>query len=186
MTAVYAWVKNLIVCLCLLELFCHLVRSADYRRYIRFFGGLIVLALMLQPLKDFFPAGASFESALQRAFARQEACELQEAQEALAGLKNRRIFQAYQQELHNQIEDLVKANGCTGSSVRITLCEEGENPLEIAGVDIVLMPQNSNLNVFEEDESGRAFLETASAKIRSEIAAVYGVDSQKISVTLKE
>ena len=66
MEIVYRWARNFICCLCLLELFCHLVRNEDYRRYIRFFGGLLVLMLVISPLAEIFSLGETFGEELRQ------------------------------------------------------------------------------------------------------------------------
>lgn len=185
MDILYGWIRNLIVCFCMLELFCHLVRKEDYRRYIRFFGGLVVLLLVLEPLGGLFSIGTSFEEALRQAFAREDAYELRTSREALAGLQNQKIEEAYRRELERQIKEIVKAHGRQSISVKIKLREEAGQPSGIAGVDILLMPVNDSLNVFVgEKESARA--QAGVSEIRAEIASLYGVDRGMISVSVKE
>ena len=185
MDAIYAWIRNLIFGLCLLELFCHLVRNDDYRRYIRFFGGLVVLLLVFEPAGKFFFVDVSFDEALRRAFARQEAYELQNAQEVLAGLQNRQISEAYRTELTRQMKEIIKANGRQSISVEIDIEQNAGHPMEIIGVDILLMRQNSNLNVFEKDTDPNR-QQNGISDIRDEISSVYGVDKRMINISVKE
>ena len=139
MDTLYMWVRNLICCLCMVELLCHLVRSGEYRRYLRFFGGLVILLLMLGPVADFFSIGTSFEEALQLAFAKEEAYELQMSQEALAGLQSRKISEAFRAELERQMKAIAQAHGQQSSSVEITLAEEDGGAVKITEVSVWLL-----------------------------------------------
>lgn len=186
MDSLYAWVRNVISCLCLLELFCHLVRGGEYRRYIRFFGGLVILLMILSPVGNLFSMGASFEEALRLAFAREEVYELQASREALAGLQSRKIGEAYREELERQFAGIVKAHGQQSISVQVTLQEGETPPAGIEEVSILLMPRNQNLNVFEEDEENRRLQQKAADAIRDEIAALYGVEKTAVHVSVKE
>ncbi len=181
MDKLYDWMRDLIVCFCMLELFCHLVRTDEYRRYIRFFGGLIVLLLALEPAGDLFLAGQTFEEALRRAFVREEAYELRVSQEALADLQNEQIEEAYRSELERQMREIAKANGRQCISVDVRLSKSEGNPAAISSVLIRLMPLNSNLNVFEKETDG-ARQQAGVDRIRAEIASVYGVEDIQISV----
>lgn len=181
MDKLYDWIRSLIVCFCMLELFCHLVRTDEYRRYIRFFGGLIVLFLALEPAGDLFSAGQTFEEALRRAFVREEAYELRVSQEALADLQNRRIEEAYRDELERQMREIVKANGRQCISVDVRLSQNEGSPAAITSVDICLAAFHDSLNVFEK-ETDSARQQAGVDRIRAEIASVYGVEDIQISV----
>lgn len=186
MEAVYGWAKNLIFCLCLLELFCHLVRAEDYRRYIRFFGGMIVMVMVFSPLADILTLGETFDEALRQAFAREEAQELQMSQEALADLQSDRIAEAYKAELQRQMEEIALAHGQRAIQTEVKLEEKKGSPAEIAGVRMVLSGRSGSLNVFEKDEEARAQQIKAAGAIQAEIAAVYGIEAAQITVSVKE
>lgn len=185
MEMIYGWVRTLIFCLCLLELFCHLVRGEEYRRYIRFFGSLAVLLLVFTPAAEFLSAGSSFEEALRQAFAKEDAYEFQVSQEALYGLQNSKIRQAYKEELERQMEAIVKAHGQQSADVAVTLDDDGEQ-YAISQITVVLRAQNRNLNVFEEDPENRRQQKEAAETIRAEIVSVYGVEKDSVYVSVKE
>ncbi len=185
MEGLYEWIRNLIICICLLELCGHLVRSGDYRRYIRFYGGLVLLLLVFEPAGELFSIGDIFEEALRQAFTRESAFELQTSQEALAGLQSREIEKAYRVELERQIREIIKAHGRQSISIKITFREAAGQPSQIAGVQIVLMPVRDQLNVFAQDaDSSRQ--QAGVEQIREELASVYGISRGSITVSVKE
>lgn len=186
MEEVNAWAKNLIVCLCVLELFCHLVRKEDYRRYIRFFGGLVVLLLVISPFADLLHLKGSFDEALRQALAREEAYELSVSQEALADLQNSQIEKAYRAELERQMQKIAEAHGQRVIKTELEIDKRDGLPAGLIGVRMLLARQNTRLNVFEEDEERLRLQKEAAEAIRAEICAVYGIKMSGITVSVKE
>ncbi|MDO4344481.1 MAG: stage III sporulation protein AF [Eubacteriales bacterium] len=185
MEGIYSWVKNLICCLCLLELLSHLVRNGEYQKYLRFFGGLILLLVIFSPAASLFSIGSSFEEALREAFAREEVLDLQMTQQALAGLKNQQIFQAYREEIKRQVETIAEAHNQNPLSVQIEMEEKDEMPAAILSVKVTVAAQSGGLNVFEETKKNET-QERALQAIAAEIASAYGVDQRQVSVSVKE
>lgn len=178
MDAVYEWVKNMICCLCLLEMLYHIIQNAKYQKYLRFFGGIIFMLLTVGPLLDFFDLQASFGEALQFSLRQEDAWNLQEAAKSLAELQNERIDEAYENELKRQIEAIVKGHGQYPAQTQIMLQEE-EGVRRILKVEIQLIEEQDRKG--GEIEGGADELEA----IRSEISAVYDVNKEDISITVK-
>lgn len=186
MESVYRWARNFICCLCLLELFCHLVRNEDYRRYIRFFGGLLVLMLVISPLAEIFSLGETFGEELRQAFAAEEARELTVSQGALSGLQNEKISEAYEKELKRQIGEIVKAYGQQPLSVTLRLEEQQESAALLTGVSILLASAKSAPGDTEGAQAAKERQQEEIGKLRTEISAVYGVEREAVTVSVKE
>lgn len=186
MEQVYTWVKNVIIYLCLLELFCQLIPGRDYRRYVRFFGSMILLITIFLPLLSAFSVEDVFDRALNTAFAQEEAMQLEEEREYLAGLQSRKITIAYENELRRQIRAIVESAGERSIQITLIFAEESSEPSALEGVTILLAKKNSSVNVFEEDEQDASGQEKAVSQIRAEIAAIYGLQQSEISISVKE
>ena len=50
MGTVYQWIQNLSVWLVLSAVILHLVPGKDYGKYVRFFSGMVMLLLFLEPM----------------------------------------------------------------------------------------------------------------------------------------
>lgn len=183
---VYSWVKNIIIYLCLMELFCQLIPGKDYRRYVRFFGSVILLITMFLPLLFAFSVEEVFERALRTAFAQEEALKLEEEREYLAGLQNQKITNAYENELRRQIREIAEFAGERTIKITLIFEEEGREPSALKGVAVLLAKKNSGVNVFEENVQDVSGQEVAVSQIRSEIAAIYGLLQSDIDISIKE
>lgn len=186
METVYRWAKNFIFCLCLLELLCHLVRNEDYRRYIRFFGGLIVLLLVFSPLAEIFSVGEAFGEELRQALTAEEVRELQISQEALSGLQNEKIAEAYENELRRQIEEIVQFYGQQPLSVTLSLEEQQGSAASLTGVSIWLAPAKSAPGDEQGAQEAKEEQQNRIGEIRAEISSVYGVQREAVTVSVKE
>lgn len=172
MEAVYGWMRNLICCLCMLELLYHVVQNSKYQKYLRFFGGLIFMLLALEPVLNLFEAKSSFEAALEAALQKEAAWELKEEAEALADLSNEKIEEGCRSELERQIGAIVKAYGQEAAETAVTLKEE-DGVYSLARVEIRLTGGQG------------AETEYAVGAICAQISAVYGIAEEDILVTGK-
>lgn len=186
MEQMYIWVKSVIFGLCLMELFSHLVRKEEYRRYIRFFGGMILLLMMISPVFEFFSGKNIFDEALQRAVVREEAVNLELARETLSELQNKKISEAYCQELERQMKEIAAGHHQRVISIQVELQKEKGEPTAVDSVDMVVASVRKNLNVFETEKEENAGQKKAIEEIRSEIASIYGVEKKQITISIKE
>ncbi len=173
MEAIFSWVKNIICCLCMLELLYHIVQNAEYRKYLRFFGGIIFILLTMEPILNVFELQSSFEEALCVSLRQEDARELSEAADSLAELRSEKIYEAYEKELKRQIGAIVEGHGGHYSKLEIRL-EEENSVWSLEGIEIILSGSR--------DEG----IEEAIEGICAEISAVYGIARGEISVSFKE
>lgn len=171
MDAVYGWIRNLICCLCMLELLYHVVQNTKYQKYLRFFGGLIFMMLVLGPAFQMFDLQDAFEKALGDSLQKEAAWEVQEAAEALAGLSNEKIEEGCRSELERQIMAIVKEYGLEAEEAEVTL-EEEDGVFRLTRVEIRLA-------------KGQGMEEETAAALCAQISAVYGIAGADILVTGK-
>ncbi len=186
MEEIYVWVKQVIIYLCFLELVCQLVPKQKYRRYVRFFCSVTFVISVLNPLLSVFSAEEVFDRTLQRAFIQEDVIRLEEARENLAGLQNREITIAYENELRRQVREIIETENERALRIKL-LFEEGKNePSALQGMEIVLAKKNSEVNVFEREAKDAAAQQAAVDQIQAELAAIYGLSPADIDIGVKE
>lgn len=186
MQEIYTWMKQVIGYLCLLELFCQLIPGKNYRRYVRFFGSVIFLISIAEPLLSAFSVEGTFEKELQKAFIQEEIAYLEETRENLAGLQNRKIVIAYENELRRQIRQIIEAANERALRILLFFEENTQEPSALQKIEIELAKKNSGTNVFSENEQDSSMQQRAVSQIRSELAALYGLRPSEISIRIKE
>lgn len=54
MQGIYDWIKNLVYFYILMTAILHLLPKSNYQKYVRFFGGLLLVVLLISPVLEFF------------------------------------------------------------------------------------------------------------------------------------
>ncbi|MDY3919626.1 MAG: stage III sporulation protein AF [Candidatus Limivivens sp.] len=107
------WVRTIVCYVCAFQLFLHVLPGESYRKYVEFFGSLILLLLVVQPLAKLSGTVENFEQEVQLLGIRGELEELERNLDGMAGLRNEAIEEAFQKELIRQIEAVAGAYGLT-------------------------------------------------------------------------
>lgn len=179
MSEIYGWMRNVVCCLCLLELLYHLVRSPEYQRYLRFFGGMVFLLITLGPLLDVFKIQEKLDRVFQDGMRKEKIWELQESADSLMELKNEKIREACLSELERQIKELAADQGAQVTDVEAEVDMEGESGWEVEEIRISVKGNRSY------SENGETKTEHDS-QLRSTVSAVYGLPEDRILVYVKE
>ncbi|MGN0355936.1 MAG: stage III sporulation protein AF [Muricoprocola sp.] len=158
------WLKSLVYCICILELLYHLVRNPHYQKYLRFFGGLVFLMTVLDPVLQMAREGDTFQINIWKEEMKEKTQELEEMRQSLAGMQNRQIEQAYQKELENQVREIVKK--CEGKASKIQVYTDAEE--EIPEVQRIVI-------IMEEGESGDVLL-------KETLEAIYHLPEERIEI----
>lgn len=124
MEAFYQWLREIVFCMCFLELLSHLIQGAEYRKYLKFVGGLIFMLIFLNPVFHLMDAAETLERGIWQINLQAEILESREEQKELAQLQNRQIETAYQEELRGQVKQVVQACGREARRVEVRLSKE--------------------------------------------------------------
>lgn len=168
MEALLYWVRNLICCFCILELMYHLVQNASYQKYLRFFGGLIFILIVLEPLFEIGNMQSIFEEAFYLSSWQEEGVKLQEAAGALLELQNEKIEEAYQKEMERQIKEYIQRQEGEETFVKVDLKREVSSG--IPKVDKI------TVSLKMPEKAGEAF------SLRQEIADCYGIREEMVVI----
>lgn len=103
------WIKTLASSLCILTILLHLIPQGKFVKYVRFYAGLLFFLIAAGPILQIFTGEGVLERMLQLEFLKEEYYDLETAMTGMEDLKNDKIQEAYQQELHRQIQELASA-----------------------------------------------------------------------------
>ena len=163
MSAGSEWLKQVVFCLCFLELLYHLLPGKDWQKYLRFTGGLIFMLVLFRPVLQAFSLTGKLEQNAWKWQIQEESSQLQEAQKELGEFQNDQIRRSYCRELESQIADRVQYHGGAVKEVRVTV--SGEDITDIRRIQIWLEKE-------PEDEQ----------KLREELAEGYGTEAARIQM----
>ena len=80
-TYIYDWIKNLVFCLILMTMLMQIIPDSDYKKYIRFFTGLVLILLLARPVLGVFQLEGEFENLYHSMEYRQNVKEMERARE---------------------------------------------------------------------------------------------------------
>lgn len=127
MSKVFFWIRDLVLFLLCFLAVTAMVPSEKYGRYIRFFGGMVLILLVMEPIASYLNLEAPMERDFRFIRFQNESREL--SQEILGIEKKRKeqMFLAYEQEIEAHIKDLAAQQGILLSGAEVSLEErEGE------------------------------------------------------------
>ena len=107
MDIIREWLKQVVFCMCFLELLYQLVSRPVWQKYLKFTGGLIFTLVLMQPIQE-------------------ESRNLREAQTELAEFQNQQIQTGVKEELERQVRILVQDYGGAVEKVDVQIEENGE------------------------------------------------------------
>ncbi|MDO4523350.1 MAG: stage III sporulation protein AF [Eubacteriales bacterium] len=165
MTVFYGWLKNIICCICLMELLCHIVPGESYRKYLKFFCGLVFLLTVMEPVLSVTKLQKPLEETLREFSIREQVQSMEEAKQSLEGLQSRSIEEAYVGELERQMTELAKSCGAKPLWTKVTV-EDSQGDIRLKNV--IMRVQ------------GEAF---AKETIIQQISTLYGVKQEQVLIT---
>ena len=134
MSAVTDWMKQVVFCMCFLELLYQLVPGNSWKKYLKFAGGMIFTLVLLEPVFQI----TSFVDILSDRTWKMQIMEerkiLEESQQELAELQNEQIQKGFCEKMEEQIKELVRYYG--GEAEKVTVLSGGENTGEIDRIEI--------------------------------------------------
>ena len=166
MSKVLAWIRSILCFLCFFQVFLKLTPKESYRKYLKFFGNLILVLLLLRPAASLLGQAESLEQFLKFQTLSNEYSELRMHMEGMEELKNTLVEETFRREIERQIREVPENLGYSVLSLSVSYGETGEPE----AIDLVLLSS--------KDEG--------TAKIQEELSRIYGLAGEEIRITVKE
>ena len=111
MDIIREWLKQVVFCMCFLELLYQLVPRPVWQKYLKFTGGLIFTLVLMQPVLQMFSMDERMDQITWKWQILEESRNLREAQTELAEFQNQQIQTGVKEELERQVRILVQDYG---------------------------------------------------------------------------
>ena len=143
------WLKQMVFCICFLELLYQILPGKNWQRYLKFTGGLVFVLVLFQPVLQIFSFEGKLEQAVWKWQIKEESMQLQEARKELEELQNEQIRQSYCRELERQIQERTEYYGGKVQRVQVTL-SQGEN-MQMEKMEVYLLENPKGKNRLREN-----------------------------------
>ena len=166
MSKVMAWIRSILCFLCFFQVFFQLMPGESYRKYLKFFGNLILVLLLIRPAVSLLGQAEALDQFLKFQTLSNEYSELRMHMEGMEELKNTLVEKTFRREIERQIREIPENLGYSVLSLRVSYQETGE-------------PETINLLLLSSEDEG-------TAKIQEELSRIYGLAGEEIRITVKE
>lgn len=129
------WVKNIVCYLCFAQIVEQLLPQGNYRKYVRFFCGLLLIVIVISPFLDAAGMSETLTSQWRTIMLREEWNSLEREREGLEQLRSETITRACREEIQRQVAAVAEGNGMENVQVQVTF-SEGEGSLQMDSVRI--------------------------------------------------
>lgn len=143
------WLKQMVFCICFLELLYQILPGKNWQKYLKFTGGLVFVLVLFQPVLQIFSFEGKLEQAVWKWQIKEESMQLQEARKELEELQNEQIRQSYCRELERQIQERTEYYGGKVQMVQVTL-SQGEN-MQMEKMEVYLLENPKGKNRLREN-----------------------------------
>ena len=182
--AIYGWIRNLAYTLLFFTVVLQLVPEGGYRKYIRYFLGLILIVTVISPVFSLFSSGSSIETMLGQVL------ELSSSGGNQAADEGEEIAAFYRQEaaaiaLEGQLEVLLGEEGLSAAELDLDLeLREDGRPEELW---ILAVPEEKKGQITAGSARGAPeAAETEAGEIKKRLSEVYELEEDHIHISIRE
>ena len=164
-----AWLRNMICFLCFFQVFLHLAPREQYRKYLKFFGDLLLVFLVIRPMVTVLGKGEELDQILRMQNLKGEYSELEMHMEGVEELRTGLVEKTFRWEIERQIREIPAAYGFSVLSMKVSFDEENRPE----GISMKLLSEEA------EDEAGQM------EKIREELHDIYGMSRDRMEISTR-
>lgn len=173
MNQMYEWLQEIAVFFILMTAVLNILPEAKYRRYVQFFLGLVMLAVLSRPILALGNLNEILEVTLEKLTLEEEVRGMEDSRIRVEGIQKEVLFEAYEEEISRQIVQFLEGMGVVPVEAEVVVGqEEGEAAVE--RIAVTIRKENGEENAAQERE------------LKKELAEVYQLSEAHIIVKLQE
>lgn len=167
MDTVYAWMRNIIFYYIFLSAVMNFLPDNSYKKYIRFFMGVLLIVLLLTPVFQFFQMKGSLDDFLNKRTL-EEAFQESKWNMVYAGDSQKNYLTgAYEDEVEKNINQFLIQKEVTPIEVDVTLDYQEE--IMVKSINIILESVKEGQNIIKE--------------IKNQLIEVYNISDTNINIS---
>ena len=185
MDGVYEWLRDIAVFFLLMTAVLNILPEAKYRKYVQFFLGLVMLAVLCRPILALGNLEGALGDALEKMTLEAEAQDLKNSQIRIEGLQQEVLYGAYERELQDQISAFLEGQGLEPVRVEVSIGEDREGELQIRRMEITAR-KDTGEHPAEDSGENDAGSAGGARELKKELAEAYQVSEAHIIIRLQE
>jgi len=194
-----SWVKQIVIFYIFANFIIHVLPNGNYEKYIKFFIGLILIAVVISPITGFFKLDTLFEDIYNSAISSDSISEMQADLKYAEKSNYDNIAQPYKEDIIKNVEKIVTENYLypVKTTVDFNMDSESETFGQIKDIQLQVSKKYTNENKViidkikiqaENSESGTKSgsnnnLSAASLTIKNSIADFYHISPDNVNIS---
>ena len=166
MTEILSCLQSFLCFLCFFQVFLQLAPKENDRKYLKLFGNLVLVLLVLRPVTAVFGKADSLDQILKLESFRNEYSELQMHMVGLEELKNTVVEKNFHREVEEQLRKIPEALGLSVLSLTVSYDDTGA-------------PESVELTLLGSSKKDQE-------KVQEELARICGLPEENVRITEKE
>ena len=181
MGVIYGWVKNLVCFYIFITAILHLMPKESYRKYVRFFTGLLLVIMVLTPILSLLRDNENLYSKIEQAGFWQEMENLKLDTANLESSQQEIYHEEYEKAISVDIEQMVKREDLKAKKVEVSLTEECQ--IEHIYVEVEFLEENEAYLEKAAFSEGTEYPEIY--ELRKELKDFYQVEEEQIEIDVR-
>ncbi len=191
LSGIYQWVLNIAVCLIFMSLILKLLPEKTYAKYVRYFMGMVLLLVVLEPVGNLFHLDEVMEE-LEQGFESSAREDRFREELALMGEEyEEEMIRQYEDELSRGAAEALSRQGFGEVAVSVEIDGDPESGTfgqilraaasgEPSGEEGEIAVERKKVQILDEDASYREQAENG--ELRSALASYLGIGEEQVSV----
>ena len=125
------WILKMVCFLCFFQVFLQLVPKESYRKFLKFFGSLLLILMVARPIAVLINQDGEWERILKEEIRKGEYSELMLHMEGVEDLDTEVVTKAFQQEITRQIRKIPEVYGFQVEGAEVLFDESGMKPEKV-------------------------------------------------------
>lgn len=181
MEAVYGWVKNLVCFYIFITAILHLLPKESYRKYIRFFTGLLLVILVLTPIFSLLRDREDLYEKIEQAGFFQEMENLKLDTAYLESSQQEIYREEYEKAICMDMEQMVQRQELKAKKVEVSLTEDCQ--VEHIYIEVEFLDENEGYLEKAAFSEGTEY--PAVYELQKELQDFYQVEKEQIEIVVR-
>lgn len=181
MEAIYGWVKNLVCFYIFITAILHLLPKESYRKYIRFFTGLLLVILVLTPIFSLLRNKEDLYEKIEQAGFFQEMENLKLDTAYLESSQQEIYREEYEKAICIDMEQIVQRQELKAKKVEVSLTEDCQ--VEHIYIEVEFLDENEEYPQKASFSEGTEY--PAVYELQKELQDFYQVEKEQIEIVVR-
>lgn len=178
---IYGWMKNLAFFFIFMTAVLNCLPDNRYRKYVRFFLGMLVIIVLARPLTEFLHLDETLEDVVSREMLEIEARGLGDRLE-MGDVQEEYLLRGYESEIADQIHAFLQERGIVPVETEVQL---DRDKMEVSDIRLIISADTADILYESEKKEKVRELEETAETVKRELSEVYQVDAEHIDVTIQ-